>query len=357
MGDLPFGYIVPSFFKREDLPSQSGKLLSLAGTLIKRHLKAFRVTPLISLNSPLSRARGWMITANLPYQDLTSEKAITFLAKKTLKACLLAVKKGACIAGLGFDSFNAGVIGAVVARRLPIALTSGLSYSLAASLEGCIHVLEQKGLDLAQTEVVVLGAAGSAGGILAQLLAREGAKYITLVECGKQSLDKLARLIVHESGVPCKITVQARKAIRRADLLIAAPGETIEPVWPGDLKPGALVCDLGWPYFFSVNASRSRTDVLFFNGGVVRIPDPAFKFAVGNLPPGVIPPTFAEVVILALERRFENYSSGSALRAGKVEEMRRLGCKHGFRLAGVHYRGRILGNVAKPVRAGPLVTA
>ena len=200
MGDLPFGYIVPSFFKREDLPSQSGKLLSLAGTLIKRHLKAFRVTPLISLNSPLSRARGWMITANLPYQDLTS-KSHHILAK-TLKACLLAVKKGACIAGLGFDSFNAGVIGAVVARRLPIALTSGLSYSLAASLEGCIHVLEQKGLDLAQTEVVVLGAAGSAGGILAQLLAREGAKYITLVECGKAWISW--RLIVHRAAFPVK---------------------------------------------------------------------------------------------------------------------------------------------------------
>ena len=314
-----------------------------------RHWPPSRVTPLVNLTSPLSRARGWIITANLPFQDLTAEENSATLLKKTFMACRLAAKKGARIAGLGFDFLNAGIIGAAVARKLRMAVTSGLSYSLAASLEGILYVLEQSGLDLAQAEVVVLGAAGNAGGILAQLLAREGANYITLVESDKYRLESLARVIMHESGVPCKITVQARKAVRRADLLVPAAAGAREPVWPGDLKPGTVVCDLARPYF-SVDASRSRADVLFFDGGVVQMPDAPADFTVGNFPPGVFPPGLAEVAILALERRFENYSLGSALRVGKVEEIRRLGRRHGFRPAGVQYRGRIVGKVARLAR-------
>jgi hypothetical protein len=39
-------------------------------------------------------------------------------------------------------------------------------------------------------------------------------------------------------------------------------------------------------------------------------------------------------MILALERRYENYSLGRDLELAKVQEISQLAAKHGFRLAG-----------------------
>ena len=59
-----------------------------------------------------------------------------------------------------------------------------------------------------------------------------------------------------------------------------------------------------------------------------------FNFDFG-LPKGLCYPCMAEPMILALERKFENYSLGKEFDAAKIREIIRLGAKHGFEIAGL----------------------
>jgi fatty aldehyde-generating acyl-ACP reductase len=52
---------------------------------------------------------------------------------------------------------------------------------------------------------------------------------------------------------------------------------------------------------------------------------------------------FAESIILAFEKRFENFSFGRGnITPEKIEEIRRLGEKHGFELADFFWGDRLL---------------
>ena len=75
---------------------------------------------------------------------------------------------------------------------------------------------------------------------------------------------------------------------------------------------------------------------LVFEGGAVEIPgkDADFHFNFG-FPPKTSYACMAETMILALEKRYENYSLGRDLDVNKVYEMIELAKKHGFKLAGL----------------------
>jgi len=103
---------------------------------------------------------------------------------------------------------------------------------------------------------------------------------------------------------------------------------------PGDFKPGAIICDLAGLLELTHKIAAKRDDLLIIEGGAVAVPGGTnFNFTSG-FPPGITEACLAETMILALEGRYENYSLGRNLRMARVEEIRRLGTKHGFLLAG-----------------------
>ena len=82
--------------------------------------------------------------------------------------------------------------------------------------------------------------------------------------------------------------------------------------------------------------------MLVIEGGVVSIPGSvAGDFRWKNLS-SKCPAWMAEVMILALEKRYETYSLGNNIGIGQVEEIGRLAHKHGFKLAGFQVLGRLL---------------
>ncbi|HHX77135.1 MAG TPA: shikimate dehydrogenase, partial [Firmicutes bacterium] len=104
---------------------------------------------------------------------------------------------------------------------------------------------------------------------------------------------------------------------------------------PGDLKPGAVVCDVARPRDVSAAVVKDRKDVLIIEGGVVEVPgDVNFNFNFG-FPPRTSYACMAETMILCLEGRFENYSLGRDISLAQVDEISRLARKHGFKLAGM----------------------
>jgi predicted amino acid dehydrogenase len=104
---------------------------------------------------------------------------------------------------------------------------------------------------------------------------------------------------------------------------------------PGDIKTGAVVCDVARPRDVSELVVKRRNDVLVIDGGIVQVPGPVdFHFNFG-LPRRMAWACLAETMMLALEGRYENYTIGKEISVEKVNETMAFAKKHGFKLAGL----------------------
>ena len=236
---------------------------------ILRSLPPIKLTGFTGVTSPLAEAAGCFVSINLSSRQILALPEKVGL-QKIIKAGKLAERAGARIIGLGGLISAVGNEGVNVARRLKVAVTSGKTYSIAAALEGMQKAAALMGLDLQEARVAILGATEPTGNICARILAREGVNYLTLITKEQSRLEHLARRILFDSGVSCKITSQIGKATRDADVLIVAgcAGDGLPA--PENLKPGAVVCDLVRPGCVSAQIARCRDDVLVLEGGGYR---------------------------------------------------------------------------------------
>ena len=103
---------------------------------------------------------------------------------------------------------------------------------------------------------------------------------------------------------------------------------------PEDLKAGAIVCDVARPRNVSREVASKRKDVLVIEGGVIKVPGNVdFHFDFG-FPPQTSFACMAETMILALEKRYENFTLGRKLTIEQIDTISQLARKHDFSLAG-----------------------
>jgi fatty aldehyde-generating acyl-ACP reductase len=293
------------------------------------------------VKTPHSETEGLIISSNVTTAQ-AARLPEAYIVKKLIRAARKAASLGARIIGLG-NGAGSCAAGAGLARSLGSPVTTGDCYTVGSVLDGYRGALRLMGVEPEDAVVLVLGAATAAGGLCARIMAREGVNFLTLADRDLKRLDSLVRRIMLESGVSCKVSAQPAKAAGRADLVIAAVGPGELTVQSGDFKPGAVVWDLVFTQRrFAARLAVARKDILAIEGAVVKAPGtirPAVDF---GLPPGTVYPWMAETMILALERRYEIYSSGPAVRIEKVDEIRRLAVKHGFAVEGFYSSGRCL---------------
>lgn len=301
--------------------------------------RVFRLAPPLKVSeitgvvSPHAQTRGWFVSCPLTAAQMVSlpEK---FVLNKIIAAGRLAEKLGARILGLGAFTSVVGDAGVTVAQNLRIAVTTGNSYTVATAIEGTKQAAQLMGYDLKKVHVAVLGATGSIGKVCARLLARE-VKNMTLVARDRARLEDVAAKILYESGLAVHVTADVRAALRSAQIIIAVTSAVDTIIGPGDLMPGAIVCDVSRPRNVSRQVAEERDDVLVVEGGVVEVPgDVDFHFNFG-FPPRMAYACMAETMILALENRLENFSLGRDITLEQVEEISALARKHGFKLAGL----------------------
>ncbi len=284
------------------------------------------------ISSPYASIEGCFIGV-----ALTTEQLLRLPQEKSIRKIIAAGKKaaraGAKIIGLGAMTAVVGDAGVTVARNLNIAVTTGNSYTVATALEGTRQAAELMGLDIEQAEVAVLGASGSIGSACARILARD-VNFLTLIARNIPRLEKLAENIFQDTGLAVKVTDRTKEAISKADIVITVSSAAGSVIDPEDLKPGAVVCDVARPRDVSAKVAQVRDDVLVIEGGLVEVPgDVDFNFNFG-FPPKTAYACMAETMILALEKRFENFSLGRELHVSRVDEISALAAKHGFKLAG-----------------------
>jgi acetylornithine/succinyldiaminopimelate/putrescine aminotransferase/predicted amino acid dehydrogenase len=143
---------------------------------------------------------------------------------------------------------------------------------------------------------------------------------------------------------PVSLAPRLEDVVREADVIIAATSAARPLIGPDDPRPGAIVCDVAKPADVARSVLARRDDVLVFDGGLVRYPQPiAFGQNMGY-PAGVNLACLTETIVLALEGVREG-RFGVGLASDLVDEVPRIreaARRHGFGLAELRADGRVL---------------
>ncbi len=305
-----------------------------------RPLYLSRVT---GVRSPATgkEVEGYLITLGATPRELMS-RSPGFTYRRLIVASRMSQQRGAQIMGLGAFTKVVGDAGMTVAYKSDIAITSGNSLTVVATLEAAKQAtLKMGAADLTKGRSVVIGATGSIGAVCSRLLAQATADVV-LVAPRPEKLIQLKRTIEEETpGARVVVATDAGPYLPDADLVVTtttAIGQKVIDVLR--LKPGCVVCDVARPADVKEADARLRPDVLVIESGEVLLPgEPDFGFDIG-LPPGVAYACLAETAVLAMEGRFENFTLGRNIEMEKVKEMYRLFKKHGLQLEGLRSFGR-----------------
>lgn len=271
------------------------------------------------------------------------EKDMWGVFSKVVKACRIAEKHGMGVVGLGgFTAIAGERIEHAVGEELDIPVTTGRAYTAAIVLDAVSKAADAIGLDISTATASVVGGAGAIGSACSRVLC-EKVKQLTISGRTKQKLEKLTAELKKKRETRVSWTTDNREAVAEADIVIAtssAPSAILDISW---FKPGAIVCDVGYPKNVSY-LSAKRDDILLFDGGLASSPSPLeLPINVGLTSPDLIYGCFAESIILDLEKRYESFSGeGKPILPEHIEEMRSLGEKHGFMPVPFSWQGKII---------------
>jgi predicted amino acid dehydrogenase len=287
------------------------------------------------------RVEGFLLSLGAtPRQMLAHGERFTY--RRLNLAARMAQRLGARIMGLGAFTSVVGDAGVTVAHEADIAITSGNSLTVAATLEAAKQAVVKMGArDLSKGKAMIVGATGSIGAVCARLLA-QAINDVVLVSIEPEKLIDLKRRIQAETpGSQVTIATRTEEVVADCDLIVTATsafGQRIIDI--SRCKPGAVICDVARPPDIGEREAALRPDVLVIESGEVLIPgDVDFGYDIG-LPPGTSYACLAETALLAMEGRFEDYTVGRQIDTERVKEIYRLFRKHGFQLAGLRSFGK-----------------
>ena len=271
---------------------------------------------------------GWFMGCPLTsHQLLTLPEELVY--KRLVECAQMAADNGAKLIGLGAFTSVAGDGGVTVAKRSPIGVTTGNSYTVATAIQGTLKACHLLDVDVKNATLAVVGATGSIGRTCSQILSKEFGRLILV----GRDLERTSAVAAEIGGATASSDVAT---IKSADAVITVTSSESAVVLPEHLKPGAVVCDVARPRDVSVRVAQERPDVLVIEGGVVSVPgDVEFRFNFG-FPEKTAYACMSETMILALEEDPSLYSFtlGKDVSVEQVEKITALAEKHGFELAG-----------------------
>jgi predicted amino acid dehydrogenase len=284
---------------------------------------------------------GYLITLGATPREFLRRKP-SFTYRRLIVASRIAQRKGARIMGLGAFTKVVGDAGITVGQKADIAITSGNSLTVAATLEAAkLAVLKMGAQDLTRGRALVIGATGSIGAVSSRLLAQAILDVVLVAPRPERLIELKQKIEAETPGARVVIATDAAPYLPTADLVVTtttAIGEKVIDVLK--LKPGCVVCDVARPPDVKEEDALLRPDVLVIESGEVLLPgEPDFGFNIG-LPPGVAYACLAETALLAMEGRFENFTLGRNIEMERVKEIYRLFKKHGLQLEGLRSFGK-----------------
>lgn len=302
----------------------------------------FVYSTITGIKSPTGvEAEGWLISVGGTPREIMAHSP-EFTYRRLLAAADMAKRLGAQIMGLGAFTKVVGDAGLTVAKRAPLPITTGNSYSASGALWAAHDaMLRMRLLDApkkgqkAQFKAMVVGATGAIGSVCARLLATT-AEEVYLVSPETAKLLALKESILKETpDAKLFLSARADKDLAEMDMVVTATSGAGKKVLDIRLvKPGCVITDVARPLDLPASEVAKRPDVLVIESGEILMPGDVQMKNIG-LPKNVAYACLAETIVLTLEGRFENFTVGRGIEWEKVREIYRLGLKHGMKLAAI----------------------
>ncbi|WP_020405452.1 hypothetical protein [Hahella ganghwensis] len=308
---------------------------------IMAYAPPMKYSKISGIESPTgAQAEGWLITVGGTPKEIMAHGP-EFTYRRLLAAASMAKKLGAQIMGLGAFTKVVGDAGVTVARRAPLPITTGNSYSASGALWAAHDALKKLGLvQIGESgkmagKAMVVGATGAIGSVCARLLAKAVEEiYLVSPEPGK--LLALKEDIEHETpGTIVHVIAHTGKYLPEMDMAVTATsgaGKKILDIMK--VKPGCVITDVARPLDIPPEDVAKRPDVLVIESGEIRLPGHVNMKNIG-LSKNVVYACLAETIVLALEGRYECFTLGRNIEWEKVREIYKLGLKHGMQLASI----------------------
>lgn len=329
--------------KNASLPKGTPKFVMDQVETLAAHMPPVVYCKMSNIVSPTgSEAEGWLIlVGGTPKEMLARSPEFTY--RRLLAAADMAQKMGAQLMGLGAFTKVVGDAGITVARRAPLPVTTGNSYSASGALWAAADAMRRMGLvqldpktKKVRAKTMVIGASGSIGSVSARLLAMA---FDQVVIAGRdmKKLEHLKASILKDTpdaDVVCSIDYDSLLA--DMDMIVTSTsgaGKKILDIMK--VKPGCVITDVARPLDLPPEEVAKRPDVLVIESGEIELPTKVKGLKNIALPPNVIYACLAETIVLALEGRFEVFTIGRDTEWEKVKEIYQLGLKHGMKLSAI----------------------
>ena len=325
------------------IPKGTPKFVMDKVETIAAHLPPMVYCKMENIVSPSgAEAEGWLISVDSTPKEMLA-RSPEFTYRRLLAAAKMAEKMGAQIMGLGAFTKVVGDAGVTVARRAPLPITTGNSYSASGALWAAHDAMQRMGLvpvppkgQRVQAKTMVIGATGSIGSVSARLLAMA---FDEVVLAGRdlKKLEELKASILEDTPdakVVCSTDYDS--LLGEMDMVVTSTsgaGKKILDITK--VKPGCVITDVARPLDLPPSEVAKRPDVLVVESGEIELPTEVRGMKSIGLPKNVIYACLAETIVLALEGRFEVFTIGRDTEWPKVKEIYRLGLKHGMKLAAI----------------------
>ena len=230
---------------------------------------------------------GWYILVPNYTEELLKNKKLRH--EKLFQASKLAKKLGAKFAGMAglVASFSKG--GKTLAENMKdFGFTTGHSFTIANIYEIVKNISKELNLNLSESIVVVVGAAGSIGSGVAKLISENNIKEIVLIDMPNiVTSAKLERLKEYLNKLNPGNVVTVSKTLedaKKGDLLVVATNATSSFLTSEYLKLGAVIIDDSFPKNVSRNVLKEREDIILLEGGVAQFSRKQSGYAARNIP-------------------------------------------------------------------------
>jgi predicted amino acid dehydrogenase len=269
------------------------------------------------------------------------------LLKRIYESCRMAAENGGRIAALGaFTSI--AMIGReeLLSTETGIAVTSGNSLTSWLTVRGIERAASSVGIELSEARVAVVGASGDIGRGVCQWLSRRVAG-LTLSARRLGPLEEFATQLRREGTAVVGVTSDNGEAVSAADIVVTVAISTVPVIRGDDVRPGTVVCDVGYPKNVGEEL-ESREDVLAFSGGYAKLP---FALDFGHemkLPAqDILYGCLSEAIVLSLDGRYECFSKGRGeITQEKMEEIGNAALRHGLDVAPFYVGRRLVSREA-----------
>jgi len=292
-----------------------------------RYIHSFaKITEIVSLTNDTCSGEVFVIPCE-PREILDNQVlALSWIEQ----ACSKAAKRGAEIISLGGMTGIVGSRGRYLQSVCPLCITTGNSCTVYSSISALDDISRRLNFDLRKEVVTVIGFPGSIALAIARILAEKGIDLILLSRRDDKFIQRYISEYLNGYKIRLKLTMDLGEAIKNSKIICSATssGNVLDP---DKLLPGSIVIDIAVPHDV-IYKGNLRKDVLIIDGGIMSLPQKTkIKFKLPNLErPNYIHSCLAEAMILALEKRKENFSIGRVLALERIKEIGKLAEKHGF---------------------------